>query len=220
LDAAGEDPELLTVLQTPLNVYVCPSDIGQILNHDPDHGRDRRPSNSSGDQIAMANANYVAANHSGDGVATREGMGSTGMFPQNRRGLPFSAILDGLSSTIMAGERVWGYRKGGNPHYHRSANHYIHRSNGWDIRHHNRGTGDSLACSRPGITPFSTRTTTSTQSNGDFAWNVRGAFSSLHPGGGNFCFGDGSVQFISETVNSTTLNRLVHRDDGNLPGMF
>jgi len=40
--------------------------------------------------------------------------------------------------------------------------------------------------------------------------------SSAHPGGIEVCFADGSVRFISETVNMITLKRLAVRDDGQV----
>ena len=41
------------------------------------------------------------------------------------------------------------------------------------------------------------------------------SFGSKHPGGANFLFGDGSVKFISETINTTLYARLGDIRDGN-----
>jgi prepilin-type processing-associated H-X9-DG protein len=43
-----------------------------------------------------------------------------------------------------------------------------------------------------------------------------GGFSSQHPGGANFVFGDGSMQFLSETIDVPLFQQLGHRDDGKL----
>jgi prepilin-type processing-associated H-X9-DG protein len=43
-----------------------------------------------------------------------------------------------------------------------------------------------------------------------------GGFGSLHPGGANFVFGDGSVQFLSETLDQQVFEQLGHRADGKL----
>jgi prepilin-type N-terminal cleavage/methylation domain-containing protein/prepilin-type processing-associated H-X9-DG protein len=43
-----------------------------------------------------------------------------------------------------------------------------------------------------------------------------GGFASLHPGGSNFAFGDGSVRFIKSSVNSTVYRHLAHRADGEV----
>ncbi|NLS97030.1 MAG: DUF1559 domain-containing protein [Planctomycetaceae bacterium] len=43
-----------------------------------------------------------------------------------------------------------------------------------------------------------------------------GGFGSYHPGGANFAFGDGSVQFLSETIEPETFGLLANRADGEL----
>jgi prepilin-type N-terminal cleavage/methylation domain-containing protein/prepilin-type processing-associated H-X9-DG protein len=43
-----------------------------------------------------------------------------------------------------------------------------------------------------------------------------GGFSSHHPGGANFAYGDGSVLFISETIEPSLFQQLAHRSDGEL----
>ncbi len=44
---------------------------------------------------------------------------------------------------------------------------------------------------------------------GNYAW----AFNSDHPGGANFVIGDGSVKFLSETLDYLTLCRLAYVHD-------
>lgn len=46
------------------------------------------------------------------------------------------------------------------------------------------------------------------------------AFSSNHPTGCNFLFGDGSVHFISETIAGTTYEYLGQRNDGQVVGEY
>jgi len=43
-----------------------------------------------------------------------------------------------------------------------------------------------------------------------------GGFDSFHPSGANFAFGDGRVQFVSETIDMQTYQQLGHRADGKL----
>jgi|CXWL01.1.fsa_nt_gi prepilin-type N-terminal cleavage/methylation domain-containing protein/prepilin-type processing-associated H-X9-DG protein len=43
-----------------------------------------------------------------------------------------------------------------------------------------------------------------------------GGFSSDHPGGGNFAFGDGSIRYITDTINMQVYQQLGHRADGQL----
>jgi prepilin-type N-terminal cleavage/methylation domain-containing protein/prepilin-type processing-associated H-X9-DG protein len=40
------------------------------------------------------------------------------------------------------------------------------------------------------------------------SWTYTTAFKSWHPGGANFCFADGSVRFIKQTINPRTYNAL------------
>jgi prepilin-type N-terminal cleavage/methylation domain-containing protein/prepilin-type processing-associated H-X9-DG protein len=46
-----------------------------------------------------------------------------------------------------------------------------------------------------------------------------GGFGSSHPGGAGFCFGDGSVHFLSENIDATLLQQLGNRADGKLLDM-
>jgi prepilin-type N-terminal cleavage/methylation domain-containing protein/prepilin-type processing-associated H-X9-DG protein len=43
-----------------------------------------------------------------------------------------------------------------------------------------------------------------------------GGFSSYHPGGANFLFGDGQVRYLSETIDDGVYQQLGHRADGKL----
>ena len=45
-------------------------------------------------------------------------------------------------------------------------------------------------------------------------------FGSMHVGGGNFCMADGSVRFISENINQTTLVSLSTRGGGEVVGEY
>ena len=45
-------------------------------------------------------------------------------------------------------------------------------------------------------------------------------FASQHTGGAQFCFGDGSVRFISENIDMTTFMNLGDKADGNITGQF
>jgi prepilin-type N-terminal cleavage/methylation domain-containing protein/prepilin-type processing-associated H-X9-DG protein len=44
-----------------------------------------------------------------------------------------------------------------------------------------------------------------------------GGFNSMHAGGVNFVFADGSVKFVTDTISLAILQQLAHRADGKLP---
>ena len=47
-----------------------------------------------------------------------------------------------------------------------------------------------------------------------------GGFSSAHSGGANFALGDGSVRYLSETIDKQVYQQLGHRADGQLLDEF
>jgi prepilin-type N-terminal cleavage/methylation domain-containing protein/prepilin-type processing-associated H-X9-DG protein len=46
--------------------------------------------------------------------------------------------------------------------------------------------------------------------------NLVGGFSSLHPGGANFAFGDGSVRYLRQSIGARVFRSLANRADGEL----
>jgi prepilin-type processing-associated H-X9-DG protein len=51
-------------------------------------------------------------------------------------------------------------------------------------------------------------------------WNIGWGFNSRHPGGANFAFADGSVHFLSQSIDHMTYNRLGCRNDGQPVGDY
>ncbi len=116
---------------------------------------------------------------------------STGMFgryPGRRR---FDDVLDGLSGTFMAGETLPG--------------HSIH----------NVAFGGNFPLCGTQI-PLNTMEGKGGTTHSDNPhYRVQG-FKSLHPGGANFLLGDGSVHFISESIDYALYNALGTRDGGEV----
>jgi prepilin-type N-terminal cleavage/methylation domain-containing protein/prepilin-type processing-associated H-X9-DG protein len=129
-----------------------------------------------------------------------------------------TSITDGLSNTLFVGERDYVQNVGAIwPVYSASSCSYEGRP----------GYGINIAF--PGGSP-----TTPNAMSGSTV-EERLAFTSLHPGGVNFLFGDGSVHFLTNGIQSDTttvhysfpasaanvvLNNLYHPNDGNVVGPY
>jgi len=157
---------------------------------------------------------------SGYGLVAFNGVIVPADQPGNRV-LRIRDITDGTTNTIMVGEQS-DYRRptGGTPVDARASN-YL--GGAWS-----GGQGVSIAdpASTNGWTlnlttvryAINNRSTTTTgQANG---YERNTSFTSAHTGGAQFLLADGSVRFISENLNFTTLTRLCDRADGQVIGEF
>ncbi|HXG11380.1 MAG TPA: DUF1559 domain-containing protein [Gemmataceae bacterium] len=203
----------LPALQTPLKVFQCPSDNGRALN-------DNRVFSYPVANTQVARSNYVGNLGNQDGRTYRHGVFHEYIAGDNAaRPISFKDITDGTSNTFLAGERatgiaeqssasnpglaaVWAGIRGGDPFLG------IGAVGGTTIYR----MMDGLAVTT-GATPNQ-------------------AFTSMHSGGANFAFCDGSVRFLSQGIawNAwdaarreaayATYNMLGDRDDGLTPGNF
>jgi prepilin-type N-terminal cleavage/methylation domain-containing protein/prepilin-type processing-associated H-X9-DG protein len=186
----------LPLLQTPLKVFQCPSDPGGgNLNIN-------RPF-PSGVTIALSN-------YPGNGG---DNSGGQGVFSPTTK-VRIADITDGTSNTVMVGERT-------TPPYQPGASGSAGQARraalwgGYDPKAANdTATAESLW----GYTLYRLQDGVSNTGVDDASQ----AFSSSHTGGVQFVFCDGSVTFISNSVNWTpsgtnpigTLNRLMNKADG------
>ncbi|MBB01066.1 MAG: DUF1559 domain-containing protein [Rubinisphaera brasiliensis] len=189
------------VFRTPVSVYMCPSDSGDVLDNDTNW---RRLTNQD---YWAAKSSYVAAN---DHETPTRGNTATGAFHENSN-TKMRDISDGTSNTIAVGERmyhpentgvsgaVWAgmisTTSGGSPH--------------GGFQRETAGTG------RLSINQIDN-------------WNFASAFSSAHDGGAQFLLFDGSVRFLSENIYhvagggtpDSLYEYLIAIDDGEVVGEF
>ena len=136
-------------------------------------------------------SNYAGCHHDSEAPIDAD---NNGVFFLNSR-LRFSQILDGSSQTILLGEMLPGPG-----------------SLGWasGTRATLRNTGSYKSPPRLSLksepAPFVDLTGSMTV----------GGFSSYHTGGANFAFADGSVHFLSLSIEERLLSQLGNRADGEL----
>jgi prepilin-type N-terminal cleavage/methylation domain-containing protein/prepilin-type processing-associated H-X9-DG protein len=125
-----------------------------------------------------------------------------GMFNRLGAKINMASVTDGLSNTILIGESK------PNEHDHLAQNMW------WDFN------GGQSHCTT--IIPINYRSDGKNWCSPPETfygnWNVSWGFKSYHTGGTNFVFGDGSVHFITQSIDHRTYQLLGCRNDGQTPG--
>jgi len=192
----------LGALQTPLSVFMCPSDTVAPLNNN-------RPFTQmvSGQSVQIAISNYP-----GNGGNN----GDTGIIQADRQ-IRFADLVDGTSNTLAVGER-----KSKDGAFAALWVGFSDASGETD-----GGSNGAQGCVR-GYTYY--RMPDGATNTGVTAPDL--AFSSMHPNGANFALCDGSVRYISNSIlwsdpntpNTSsgfgTFNRLGDRADGQPLGDY
>ncbi len=172
-----------------INTYFCPSSPSQQVRPVVEEGNNAGGEFPNDAQIGMTT--YAACHNSTEVPIDADNMGV--MFLNSA--IRYEDIMDGSSNTIFVGEK------------------FIDPDDlGWAS-----GTRSSL------------RNTSSLNNDlafdptppGDFVAGdptAVGGFGSFHAGGAQFAFGDGSVRFLSETLDTEIFQSLGHRSDGKLIG--
>jgi prepilin-type N-terminal cleavage/methylation domain-containing protein/prepilin-type processing-associated H-X9-DG protein len=173
---------------TSLPWALCPSDVAPS-------NFDRGTSGQRGYVAAQAVTSYKVS------IAGYQGTGNRGSNANRRNGAfledyghPFRAITDGLSNTVFAGEVTWNITKIG-------ALYGMVRPSGSDGGWNTADTWSRHAVSY-GEIPLNPPLVSPNVGDNK---NADGSFHSLHEGGAQFLFGDGSVRFISENIQNTKL---------------
>lgn len=108
-------------------------------------------------------------------------------------------IKDGTSNMLLAGEVVESHTPQGQNRWMNCGRHTSNHRTTVNPINQPPGTGAARTPPTPG---------------------TNGAFGSEHPGGANFLLGDGSVRFISETIDLATYRALSTRKGGEILGDF
>ena len=203
----------LAAMQNPIDLFRCPSDPGPPTNTDqrlPVGAGDGNTDCNGAGCSATAMSNYVGVVHSG--LLLRQDWNGTlgraffvGSGAGTARCIRFAEVTDGVSNTLVIGERTWEMRGT------RLQAATIFATNGDSETNNNQGLVYTMGCGAEGINTINTN-------------SARG-FSSQHPGGAQYALGDGKVTFISENIDldpdtRATLNvnsvyeRLLARNDG------
>ena len=202
------------VIREHLPIMTCPSDDSPVRFAD-------------GRVAEAATTNYVFAwgsfNDFFGWYDSYLGHPQQGMFGNNG-GARIRDVGDGMSNSIAVGESLqlscWGRNSGWGAGRDGVIGMCIHPSMQWyglslarqtninttvnDLGGHNKCVRDNIC---------------GTGNCGDYPY-THWVFSSKHPGGAQFIFGDGSVTFLSETIDWYTWQYLNYINDGNILGNY
>jgi prepilin-type N-terminal cleavage/methylation domain-containing protein/prepilin-type processing-associated H-X9-DG protein len=209
-----------TLGKTVVNSYRCPSDAADPINTN-------RAANGA-QTLTGATSNYVgnsgnnltglgkaSSNLTSDIEATLKAGNSGLVIP----GAPVKLreVTDGLSKTLLIGERDSA-----------DITHGDHAASFWIGLYHNVVVGERAFLINL-MTYFDESAATLMVINAGIpgatqnAWvapEVTDSWSSKHPGGAQFVFGDGSVRLLQETIDNSTLHDLCSRNDGDVLGSY
>ncbi|MBV8316780.1 MAG: DUF1559 domain-containing protein [Planctomycetaceae bacterium] len=223
------DPVNSTAVNTQINVYLCPADMGNHtvsgmiddLSYNPPPGA--KPISAAttdytgfwGVDPSLYSANGVTPVLDARGILTTEILTPPNYTPPSKPvlGYPLSAITDGLSNTIAVTEcanrpQLWVKGKpasssvtgGGQGTSSGTTVSGAPWASDWKLLAPQGATQDGLT--KPGPCMISCTND----------WEVY----SMHPGGANALFGDGSVRFLSTTTSPAIFAAFVTRAGGEL----
>lgn len=214
-DIGQDDTSINTVeMNTNIPILQCPSDPNQ--NVQMTGGCLKFPFAAN---LTNGGTNYIFGAGTGawayfTGGIPAISVGATGIFMPNGN-KKMRDVTDGTSNTIAMGETLWVTHHNGDP------------ANGqgkpaWAV-----GFGPQLGFSSTGGINFEWETfganchgpnvTTGSFCGGP---SIGAALASRHVGGCHCLLADGSVRFLSENIDQTTLDNLSQRADGNVLGEF
>ncbi len=144
------------------------------------------------DSYEITCSNYVGNNSSDEFVASDNGDWA-GLFVQDKS-LRLGDVLDGTSNTIALGEPPWQFRDNNGVRYRRVGSLIV-----WDppAKPISRAQCDNLS-----VSVYKLNLSGTVQPADRIRARNAASYSSRHPGGANFLLADGSVRFVSETIEN------------------
>ena len=203
-NSRARDARTATVIKS----YVCPSD--QLLDNPFEI-----TTGNAGHSLGWHGATSYVGNYGtksyypGDSDMKPDGVfymtGPNGN-PANQNPAKMGHVMDGLSNTLLFGERHhWDPTFDALPDTPTCKEYPIRHWSAWGWTGGFKGTGHVLGSSRVPINYRIPVGTTICLPEKDKRLN---AFGSGHTGGANFCFGDGSVRFLPDSLPLITLQQL------------
>jgi prepilin-type N-terminal cleavage/methylation domain-containing protein/prepilin-type processing-associated H-X9-DG protein len=214
-DTTGTYPNSQQLRETPMAVFRCPSDTFPLLSSDGAFANSLK-------NKPVTTTNYMSSvgaqktfsqigddcgypgNYFGNGDDLTPcvifGKDTSGMFARAEWAASIREITDGTSHTIAVGEVL------------PDCNFELIRFGWWNSQAFYAHTSvpinyDSCGQTTPGWPAPQT-------CNTFFNYNTNAGFKSKHPGGAQFALADGSVHFISDSIDYRNLQRLGDRRDG------
>jgi prepilin-type N-terminal cleavage/methylation domain-containing protein/prepilin-type processing-associated H-X9-DG protein len=193
--------KLLSSVAIP--TYLCPSDESPMLvESDLGYSAGRynyaasKGPGAMGDSGPFSCPTYSQWNNYA--LATYGALEEAGPFSRSDKAYPLAAISDGLSNTIFFGEVVSACNN--------------NQRRGWVHSDTSHGAASTIYP----INFDSCSTSAADGCHADNNWNISFGFKSRHPGGAQFGFGDGSVHFLSQTIDHWNFQYLGAKADGKI----
>ena len=220
----NNNSDCVAAAKTTLAVYRCPSDNPRPLNNlramsnaNAGHAATSNYVGNAGNAL-VANTNETQICYVGEAQSANPSWyvrNHSGTVIPGYSGIRTEAVYDGLSNTLLVGERDWSHGGHGD---HAAAN-WVGLSHHVVVKHaHKFANVMSFFDSALPQTVINAGLPGGADNSATL--DAYDSWSSQHPGGAQFVLSGGSVHFLSETISDTTLHNLCNRADRQPLGEF